>query len=884
MRCDRHRHGGGVAMFISDNLESQVLLCGANNLELLVVSVYNSNNARQKVHIGLWYRPPDNSVALDNLHSILEDLDISAFSSFVLIGDFNVDFYNHQHPLFCKLLCILNSFVLTQVVPTPTHTNSSGKATLIDLALLSSPSQLVECSVIPPLCNSDHDGINLILKWSRSNPSSGKVSKRSIWRYAHADFEKANRLLKAKDWTFLYNKPDIDQAWELWQQTFLEVMEECIPKTTIYKESSIPWMKKSIKLKIKKRNRVYKRAKQTGKVHLLQQYKKLRNDVVALLRKAKKEYLRKSSTQGCKQFWKTVKYFRKSSHPSIPVLRSDSNEASSNVEKATLLNQILSCNFNYDIEPLSVSNSYQFIADPSSPVSEDIVCTDGDVFCLLCAIDTTKASGPDGISGRMLKGTAESITPSLTHMFNMSIKAARVPTAWKISSVVPIPKTTDQTDNPSQYRPISLLSLVSKLLEKHIYKLLWKHLVEKGLISENQWGFTPGKSTVTALLSTFNSVYQFLEQGCDVALLFLDLRKAFDSVPHVPLLQHLKNIGLDHHILQWVMSYLLNRKQYVVVEGASSDITSVVSGVPQGSVLGPLLFLTYLNSVNSLVLTEGTQITMYADDILLVKPIRGTEDYTYLQKDITSITDCIQHLHLSMNVAKCKYIIATKKRQPDVPPAGLQLGGVIIEQVKQYRYLGVLVNEHISWSEHIKQLCSKVRKLIGMLYRQFYTWADTSTLITIYLTCIRPHLEYAAQLWDPYNKKDIELLESVQKFACKVCLKCWDMDYQNMLHCLDIPPLSVRRRYLKLITMFNIVNGQSFFPPGIFEPQSPSYNSRHRSSQNFCRPRSRTNYLQSSYVPSVIFAWNNLPVELKSLSSVSTFKDHLLYHMAHDEY
>ena len=283
------------------------------------------------------------------------------------------------------------------------------------------------------------------------------------------------------------------------------------------------------------------------------------------------------------------------------------------------------------------------------------------------------------------------------------------------------------------------------------------------------------------------------------------------------------------------MSYLLNRKQYVVVEGASSDITSVVSGVPQGSVLGPLLFLTYLNSVNSLVLTEGTQITMYADDILLVKPIRGTEDYTYLQKDITSITDCIQHLHLSMNVAKCKYIIATKKRQPDVPPVGLQLGGVIIEQVKQYRYLGVLVNEHtcISWSEHIKQLCSKVRKLIGMLYRQFYTWADTSTLITIYLTCIRPHLEYAAQLWDPYNKKDIELLESVQKFACKVCLKCWDMDYQNMLHCLDIPPLSVRRRYLKLITMFNIVNGQSFFPPGIFEPQSPSYNSRHSSSLNF---------------------------------------------------
>ena len=166
---------GGGAMSISHRLETHVLLCGPNNLELLVVSVNHVNNPRQKVHIGLWYWPPDNSVALDNLHSTLEDLDISVFSSFILVGDF----YNHYHHLFCKLLYILNSFVLTQVVPTPTHTSFSGKATLIDLVLLSSPSQLKECSVIPPLCNSDNDGINLILKWSYSNSSlwRGKVAR-----------------------------------------------------------------------------------------------------------------------------------------------------------------------------------------------------------------------------------------------------------------------------------------------------------------------------------------------------------------------------------------------------------------------------------------------------------------------------------------------------------------------------------------------------------------------------------------------------------------------------------------------------------------------------------------------------------------------------------
>ena len=156
-----------------------------------------------------------------------------------------------------------------------------------------------------------------------------------------------------------------------------------------------------------------------------------------------------------------MKYFRKSVHPSIPVLRTDSCEASSHVEKATLLNQVLSCNFNYDVQLLTVSNSCQFASDPLSSVSEDIIFTESDVFHLLCAVDPTKASDPDGISGYMLKGTAESIAYSLAYLFNMSIKFGKVPTAWKVSSIVPIPKMTNSTDNPVHYRPISLLSLVT---------------------------------------------------------------------------------------------------------------------------------------------------------------------------------------------------------------------------------------------------------------------------------------------------------------------------------------------------------------------------------------------------------------------------------------
>ena len=199
---------------------------------------------------------------------------------------------------------------------------------------------------------------------------------------------------------------------------------------------------------------------------------------------------------------------------------------------------------------------------------------------------------------------------------------------------------------------------------------------------------------------------------------------------------------------------------------------------------------------------------MYADDILLWKPIKQDSDYIHLQADLNLISSSISNLHLSLNATKCKYIVASRKKGPNLPSLRLYLDGEVMQQVSSYRYLGIHVTETLSWSEHIQNVCSKTRKLVGMLYTQFYLWADTTTLRSIYITYIRPHLEYAAQLWDPHIKRDIQLLESVQRFACKVCLKCWDMDYVNMLHCLDLPTLVVRRQHLKLMTMYNIINGK----------------------------------------------------------------------------
>ena len=233
--------------------------------------------------------------------------------------------------------------------------------------------------------------------------------------------------------------------------------------------------------------------------------------------------------------------------------------------------------------------------------------------------------------------------------------------------------------------------------------------------------------------------------------------------------------------------------------------------------------------------------------------------------------------HLTLNPAKCRYLIASRKRQSILPPGGLLLDNCALEQVHSYRYLGVLVTSTLTWKEHIKQICTKARKLVGMLYRKFSTWADTDTLRCLYLTCIRPHLEYACQLWDPYTTEGIHSLESVQKFACKVCLKQWNMDYDSMLKLLGIPLLATRRKYLKLTTMYNIVHNSYFFPPAIFVQHNFPYSSYHLNS-NFIRPFARTQYLYSSFIPSVITAWNSLPYLTKHSLSISAFKRSLQHH------
>ena len=319
-------------------------------------------------------------------------------------------------------------------------------------------------------------------------------------------------------------------------------------------------------------------------------------------------------------------------------------------------------------------------------------------------------------------------------------------------------------------------------------------------LSQHQWGFTAGRLTTTALLSFTHNCQTALDSGDEVCSVFFDLCKAFDKVPHLPLLQKLADLQVNTCILRWIGSYLLERSQAVVLGGVHSSPLHVISVVPQGSVIGLLLFLVYTDKVTNSV--SHSNITMYADDIALWKIIRNPRDYTMLQDDIITICNWVADNHLVLNLTKCCYIVFSRKCLPTMPTADLSVGDThSLTRAHHHKYLGVTLTSDLSWSLHITNICKKTRKQTGLLYRNFYRFAGPSIMLKLYTSLVRPHTEYASIIWDPHLSKDILALENTQKFALRVCLKNWRADYDLLLDQAHLPRLSSRRKFLRLSIM-----------------------------------------------------------------------------------
>ena len=726
------------------------------------------------------------------------------------------------------------------------------------------------CETLPPLANSDHLGIHLNLS-VQLHKSTSKPQLRKIWRYNYADFDRAMELLDEIEWETLLNGSDVDLYWSSLKNYFLQVMEICIPNAVVKVKKDLPWLNRTIKKAIQKQDTLYRKLKQRNCTAVDRaKYNTMRNQVVYLLRESKKTYFSKLNHANVKEFWKTMKLLNHDSS-TLPTLQDKGISIDSNIDKANVLNRFFYSCFNNSCLPLTDSLPAFELETDNCP--SFLLSTEESVLGLLHTLDTTKSTGCDGISPKMLKHTASSVAPLLSKLINLSISTGKFPKEWKLARVVPIPKGTNR-NLPAGYRPISILPVVTKIIERHVKDIILDHLASCAPISPRQWGFMTHRSSVSALIRVIDDWSHALDEGYEVCVIFFDIRKAFDQVPHQSLLQQLQHMNLDPYLLRWLCSYLSNRSQFVAVEGEKSNILPVVSGVPQGSVLGPLLFIMYINDVASVVSPES-EINMFADDIALYRIIKTSSDYTALQGDVDSIGSVVTCKYLEFNADKCRVMVISRKRLQSIPPPSFYLNGTQLNQVTSYKYLGVTITSNLSWLPHITSLCNKARKLVGMIYRRFYQHSDSHTLLKLYLTIIRPHLEYASPVWDPYHKTEVEAIESVQKFALRMSLKSWSTDYDHLLLESKLLSLKTRRSVLNLNQLYKIMKNLTHYPNAPITQRDIPYSNRRINATTVCVPHASTCAYQNSFFPKTLSLWNTLPEEITSCTTVVAFKRHL---------
>ena len=417
----------------------------------------------------------------------------------------------------------------------------------------------------------------------------------------------------------------------------------------------------------------------------------------------------------------------------------------------------------------------------------------------------------------------------------------------KRANVVPLFKAGDRTD-ASNYRPISLLPLFSKVFEKVIYNKVFNHI--KPFIDENQHGFVSGRSTATNLLSYTQYISSIVDKGGQVDSIYLDFSKAFDSVNHVLLIHKLQSYSICGNLLNWLSSYLNGRLQRVAFDGELSAWRHVSSGVPQGSILGPLLFVLYINDMSECL--NHANLSLYADDSKLFMSIAEMSDCVRLQRDINQVVKWTEKWKLSLNFKKCSCISFTKKHNASIFPYrfGKRMDLNRTDFVKD---LGVLLTSKLNWSMHINQIVAKSFKMLGFIKRTCKSFSSIRVLKTLYVSFVRSQVEYCSPIWSPHQVYLIQKLERVQKKFIKYLCARSSLDYSremynHLCHEFHLPTLESRRKFLDTIFLFKILSGYYSVPDVLAQINFniPSFTLRHT---DLFRPTSaRTNILKYSFL------------------------------------
>ena len=873
IRKDRNNYGGGVMIYA----KNEIILTRKTELENPIdETVWVEVRAKGQTFLLCHsYRPPNSDVNYWTRLNHAITLGLQVNGKIVVTGDLNSDLFTTNNN---RLIDTITLFNLYNTIEKPTRITDHS-STLLDPIIISDDLNCIFSDVFNiPREVSDHDAPVAFIECPVS--SSQRSYKREIWYYDQIDKEKFNQRLLDTNWNnILSEDQSVDELCEIFTTTFLNFARECIPtKLVTVRNNDKPWFNGELRREIRIRDRLRKKAIKSKRECDLVKYKRQRNRVNNLKKGAKEKFeanldnLILENIPNSKNYWKIMKMLIKSNKSStnIPPLQNIVNDdsigniAHDDVEKCSILNK-------YFCTISQVDDTNVLLPEFGSKTQNKILNIQieiAEIIDIIKILNPNKASGPDLISHKMLKMCPEQIAIPLQIIFNRSLRDNSYPSSWKTANVTAIFKKGDSS-LPSNYRPISLISCVGKVLERIIFKHVYNHLFENKLIYRYQSGFLPKYSTVHQLLEMYNCILNSLEKKEISCFVFCDFSKAFDKIWHRGLLHKMKAYGIDGNLLHWFENYLCDRKQKVVMNNSSSAICRISAGVPQGSVLGPLLFIIYINDIAEKL---SSLCRLFADDTSFgCSSHDGQHIKSVVDRDLKELDEWSAKWLMSFNPEKTEIMIFSNVDTPDL---AFSLNNYDIPISKTHKHLGVTFSSDAKWNNHVDNIIASVTKHLNVLRKLKYQLCRKN-LEKMYLVFIRPMFEYASEVWDNCGVGYSNKLESLQLEAARIVTGLpvftkIETVYQEV----GWEPLYDRRKRRKLQMFYNI---QSNNAPDYLRNQVPpciQSTTRYplRNGQDIIVPFCRLSLTSESFFPSTIREWNKLDLTVRNTDSPAKFK------------
>ena len=679
----------------------------------------------------------------------------------------------------------------------------------------------------------------------------------------------------ATDFLAEYLSCSVDQNWQRIEDCLNKTMTECIPtRKAATRKNHRPWINRELRRKIRRKARLYKKARKSQRAEDWVYYKAARKQCSKDTLKAKNDYVNEKIMDdlehgNTKPFWRFIKHLQ-FDIISIPPIRHAGQLLTNSIEKAGVFGAEFQSVFTR--EDLTC---IPWLGCKCNSVIPPLTITEVGVKKLLDRLKPQKASGPDRIPNHVLKELSDVLSPVLSAVFNQSVTAGEIPLKWKHALVAPVYKKEDK-HLASNYRPVSLTVVCCKLLEHCVCNHILQHLEDHNLLTSLQHGFRRRHSCETQLLLTYDDLIGSFDRKIQTDMAILDFSRAFDTVPHERLLGKLASYGVRGILNDWVRSFLSGRTMTVVVDGEeSAEPINVLSGVPQGTVLGPLLFLVYINDITDQV-SPGTLCRLFADDCLLYRPIHSLEDQLILQRDLDALQRWTELWGMRFNPKKC-YIMHVRRAESSKIPHFYELCDTVLLSVTDSKYLGIRLSEDLGWGVQVDAACKKANTKLHFIQRNLKSAPKRSRELA-FQGLVRSGLDYCSTVWDPHHKRDINRLEMVNRRGARVVFnKRWrdrSASPMAMLGQLGWSDLTERRRKARLVMTYKIKYGLVAIPGNRFAPR-PDRLMRHDHDKKIGTTRSSHNTPKNSFFRRTVLDWNALSQETVDAPSLEAFKHRL---------